>query len=653
MAELTFLTLPSELQFEVPPALQHLREEGFLESIDLQFVGFLMRQGVTSETVLWGAALASHAVRQGNICLDLNEVAGLPVQSEGDTYTLDEKLLICPALSPWRTALYDTFVCGPPGSAKPLILDKNDRLYLFRYWQYENLLAERLLGFLDEQTELGFTPVALRERLDALFPQGDDRTLNWQRVAAITALMHPFCVISGGPGTGKTTTVLSILLLLLEQHEQRNPGGRKLQIALAAPTGKAAARLNESIVQQKNKRIKATEDEALKARITSIPEEVRTLHRLLGTRANSPYFRHHQDNPLPYDVVIVDEASMVDLPMMTKLVNALAPHARFLLLGDKDQLASVEAGAVLGDLCSEESRAGYSKRFASMVEQLAAFGHRLPALPEAVETSRPAHLQDNIVLLRRSYRFDSESGIGRLASLVNDGKGADALTFLQGQPMQSDVYWRKLPRQEHLFATLRPVVLEGYQRYLQHLHEPEEAFQAFESFRLLCAHRTGIYGVQALNQLVEQILRAQGLLEDTGQRWYRGRPVMIQRNDYNLKLFNGDIGLLLPDPRRQGALSAFFPTSEGGMRAILPARLPEHETVYAMTVHKSQGSEFDRVLVILPEKISPILTRELVYTGLTRARSQVGLWGTEGVFLQALKKRVLRSSGLQERLWAK
>lgn len=374
-----------------------------------------------------------------------------------------------------------------------------------------------------------------------------------------------------------------------------------------------------------------------------IPENASTIHRLLGSIQGSPYFRFNAENELPVDLVVVDEASMVDLPLMSKLVQSLPPQAQLILLGDKDQLASVEAGAVLGDICDRGRSHAFSPGFAKSIEDIT--GYRLGESDGEVDGSG---LQDSIVLLTRSYRFGAESGIGAVSRAVNQGDAQQAMAILRDEE-HGDTTWKNLPEPQRLSYGIKNTVVQGFRNTLK-AKTPEEAFEHLESFRVLCALREGPYGVVALNAMIEGALRKQRLI-DHGQRWYKGRPVMITINDYNLNLFNGDVGIVFPDSASKMELRAFFPGEDGKMRRLHPVRLPAHETIYAMTVHKCQGSEFDRILLILPDRDTPVLTRELIYTGITRARKEVTIMGREEVFGQAVPKTIERTSGLRDALW--
>jgi len=568
--------------------------------IDRQASAFLCRgardeSGVVLRTVV---SLLSQAVGQGHVCLDLEEIAGEVVRIPGR----DESLRL-PDLAGLQAALRWLHTLGRPGEHRPLILDAAGRLYLYRYFRYELQLADAIRT--RAATETGSPDeAALAESLDRYFgpdESGEDR----QRQAALTALRRGFSVISGGPGTGKTTTVVRILGLLLEQ-----PGGERMRIAMAAPTGKAAARLASSIASLRES-LPCSEEVKL-----HLPGQVTTIHRLLGTIPNSTGFRHNAGNPLPYDAVIVDEASMVDLPLMTALVTALMPQARLILIGDRDQLASVEAGAVLGDIC------------------------------RAAESSGSA-VEGCVTVLNRNYRFGDGSGIAVLSRAINNGDAGEALRLLGDPDNGGTIALEATPMRETVRKRLASPVLEGFRPYLE-AETPEEALRLFERFRILTALREGPWGAAGMNYAAETLLHEAELLKaDTPL--YRGRPVLVTENDYIHKLFNGDTGIILPDPET-GNQKAYFAAPDGTVRSIPPEFLPAHVTAFAMTVHKSQGSEFDRVLMVLPPEDTLLLTRELIYTGITRARQAVTLWSDEAVFSAAVKRRTERRSGLREML---
>ncbi len=580
--------------------------------IDFRFADFLCRLAGNGSDELRRAALrVSNAVGQGHICVDL------AAEAEGE----EESVRV-------TGLLRSSGVVGKPGEFAPLVLD-DTRLYLYRYWRYESELAEKI------KEKAGRTcPVDCRllgEGLVRLFGPPTDGETDWQRVAAAAALRSGFTVISGGPGTGKTSTVVKIIALLLEQS-----GDDGLGIALTAPTGKAAARLKDAIRGAREGLAGLTPVQE------GIPDDVTTIHRLLGVIPGSNRFRHNRGNPLPHDVVVVDEASMVALPLMARLVEALAPKARLILLGDRDQLASVEAGAVLGDICDTGDTLLYSPEFRRYVEE--ATGERLE-LGSGDEPLPP--LADSLVILRKNYRFGADSGIGALSRAINGGDGDAAMSLLRDGSAPV-VTWRETPSAEALEKALALEVMSGYGDYLFH-DDPAKVLADFDRFRVLCVVREGRYGVAGLNSAIERILAGRGIISPN-RRWYRGRPVMVTVNDYALRLFNGDVGITLPDPENPGNLAVFFPSATEGVRKVSPLRLPHHETVFAMTVHKSQGSEFERVLMVIPPVENPVLTRELLYTGITRARTAAGLWCGEAVFNAAVARRVERRSGLRKAL---
>ncbi|MCX5828441.1 MAG: exodeoxyribonuclease V subunit alpha [Deltaproteobacteria bacterium] len=616
--------------------LDQLYRQQYLSALDLHFARFI--QGLAGDDapdVALAAALVSRWRGEGHICLDLSIPAGkflLPGTNDP---------VRCPDLDHWCQTLSESPVAGQPGEWKPLIL-VGTRLYLYRYWEYENKLAMILKQRM--QADLpAFDENRMRESLDRLFPppvsdgetdgwQGVDIRTDWQKVAAFTAFAKSFSVISGGPGTGKTFTVAKILALLSEQSR-----GIPLRIALTAPTGKAAARMQEAIQEAKSV-LPCTE--AVKA---ALPAVASTIHRLLGSVPHARHPRYHEDNLLPVDVVVVDEGSMIDLALLSRLVQATPDSARLILLGDKDQLASVEAGAVFGDICHTGHRPAYSPAFAETCRRMTGESIPVQGPGRSVPPAADCHVE-----LLRNYRFHAESGIAAASRAVNDGDGLGALSILK-TASAGDARWQPLPTPEALYKSLENTLTEAFAGYLT-TTDPQDVFGRFNPLRILCVLREGPYGVGHVNNLVEEILHRKKIIRrDTP--WYFGRPVLITRNDYTARLYNGDIGIVLPDPEGQNEPRVFFPTPEGTFRKILPSRLGSYETVFAMTVHKSQGSEFDRVLCLLPDRDTPLLTRELIYTALTRARKDVTIWGREDIFLKAVSRQIERSSGLRDALW--
>lgn len=536
------------------PSLSEFLDHGLFTTLDRHFARRIAAEAAPS-SVLAGhaAALASAMLRRGHVCLRLDQPPNL---EEGQ----EPLITPWPSLAEWRRDLVSSGVVSQSeDSFQPLVLDEQGRLYLHRYAEYEARLA-----------------TAIRRRV------GEGR----------------FQVIVGGPGTGKTTRILDNLVKLVAQV----PPPR---IALAAPTGKAAKRMEESI-RLGIDRLSLEENTR-----TRIPRTASTLHRLLGARGDSAFFEHQAAHPLEADVVIVDEASMVDLPLMSKLLDALKSTASLMLVGDPDQLASVEAGAVLSDI----------------------------AEAAGINEGSPAALGTALHVLHQQYRYGAQSGIGQLCDAIRAGDASRALALVEENQF-SDIRLRALPSVENLPSAMEKSPLFSALRSALSLHAPDQALEAFNRQRILCPVRMGPHGLEAINTLIESMLAAYGLT--------RSRPVVLTRNDHSLQLFNGDSGLIV-DSSRDGESLAWFQASEG-MRSVPALRLPAVETAYAMTVHRSQGSEFDRVLIILPPIHSPLLTRELLYTAVSRARHDVEIWGSPDVLRAACLQKVQRHSGLAARL---
>ncbi|WP_051559976.1 exodeoxyribonuclease V subunit alpha [Marinobacterium jannaschii] len=603
--------------------LKQLQEQRLIRALDYQFARFLAVQGACKSQALLGA-LVSAQLMQGNVCLPAAQLlasGGLAPEIKA-------------LLAGWMEAVPqpDGHILGDgsgpdgDGAVTPLVLDAG-RYYLYRYWRFERDVSEELC--------LRAGPVAqdllaLKPTIRELFPPQDGE-IDWQKVAAAVAVQRRFAVISGGPGTGKTTTVIKLLALYIHQMMEE---GRAPLIRLAAPTGKAAARLSESI---SGARQKLGLPDAVD---TLIPEDASTLHRLLGVIPNSHRFRHNRENPLHLDLLVVDEASMVDLPMMARLLEALPHSARLVLIGDRDQLASVEAGSVLGDICSWPGEPGYSAAQAARLAPLC----DLPV--EALQQDYSAAIADSVAQLRKSYRFHENSGIGYLARAVNAGE-----PFAVNQVLHrgwSDIAFNALDKAS--YEKLIGSCVDGYSAYLKAMQQgssPAVVLALFSEIQLLCALREGPFGVAGLNESIRKGLARRGLVSSEGQ-WFSGRPVIVTRNEPALELYNGDVGIALPDD--EGALKVWFEQA-GEVRPVLPSRLPDHETVFAMTVHKSQGSEFRHTLLVLPPGDNPLLTRELLYTGITRAKEQFDLYATLPSLRLSVQRRTERVGGLRERLW--
>jgi len=488
--------------------------------------------GVSDEAVALAARIVARETALGQVCVDLGEFAGRPVDPA------DPHAPWTPERGPWIDRLERHPAVGRPGDERPLVLDGAGRLYLHRYWEYERAVAEDV-----------------------------------RRRAAAGRIE----IVTGGPGTGKTTRVAEILQDAID--------GGTSRIELAAPTGKAAARVQEALVQALDRKESSPSVRA------AVPTRAKTLHRLLGARLGKARTARGPDSPLDVELLVVDEASMVGLALLAKTLGATPPDARVVLLGDRDQLASVDPGAVFADLCADGTV-----------------------------------LAGAITALAHSYRFDAAGGIGALAAAVRERRADAAVARLRegGDALA----WTETASSTDLTAVVERAASAG---------RP-----------VLCAVREGPFGVAAINERFERRLRRAGALGRAEGPWYPGRPVMIVRNDPALGLFNGDLGVVERDA--EGRLRVVFPAEGGGTRAIAPVRLPPHETAYAMTVHKSQGSEFDRVTVVLPPRPSPAATRELLYTAVTRARLGVEIVATEEAVRAAIATATRRVSGLRDAL---
>jgi len=580
--------------------LRELERAGVFSSLDVELARALCRlANEPAPELALAVALASREVQSGHVCADLGRLAARPCSDESG-----DGAARFPDLAPWvelltRSSLVSTTGLDDP--ARPLVLDGQQRLYLARYYDHEQRIAEQLRALAAPATS---TPppvdVALVERLFPSTPGKLDR----QREAALAARARRLSIVVGGPGTGKTSTVVKLLALLVS--DALAAGAPPPRTLLVAPTGKAAQRLTESIEKARER---LPVDDVVKSAIAT---SASTLHRALGPLDGSlTRFRHGIARPLECDLVLLDEASMVDLALMRRFFDAVPDHARVILLGDPDQLASVEAGGVLYDLCRAAE---------------------LEGSPLAHTVSR----------LTESYRYPEDSGIAALARAVHRQSVDDALSVLRES--RQDVSLQPALRPRELGRALEREAKEHYKGLRDGALDTRLA--TLDRYRVLCAHRSGPASVEQLNPLLS---RALGTQRGTS---YAGRPIIITQNDYATQLFNGDVGVIhsvLPERSRKRELVACFRAGES-TRAVSLARLPSHDSAYAMTVHKSQGSEFDRVAIVLPERPSRILSRELLYTAITRAKLGVSLYANEVSLRAAIGQRVERSSGLIDRL---
>jgi exodeoxyribonuclease V alpha subunit len=582
--------------------LGELESGGVFSTLDVELARTLGRlSGESAPALLLAVALASREVQAGHVCADLTRLADLPMSDEGASSAR------FPALAPWLEQLGRSPLVSRQGlldPARPLVLDDQHRLYLARYYDHERRLAAHLSVLAEaHDTSPAAADSALVQRL---FP-GDPQQLDLQREAALSARARRLSIIVGGPGTGKTSTVVKLLALLVSDALAAGlPPPRTL---LVAPTGKAAQRLGESIEKARDR---LAVDDVVKQGIRSTAS---TLHRALGPLDGSlTRFRHHAERPLECDLVLLDEASMVDLALMRRFFDAVPAHARVILLGDPDQLASVEAGGVLADLCAAAEHA-------------------------------ESPLSGCVSRLLQSYRYPADSGIAALARAVHAQSVDDALAVLRaGLP---DVALHAALKPRELGKALEREATEHYKGLRE--SDVEVRLATLDRYRVLAAHRSGPASVEQLNPLLSRALR--GGQAQRGAS-YPGRPIIITQNDYATRLFNGDVGVLHAAQERgkKRELLACFRSGEAELREVSLARLPSHESAYAMTVHKSQGSEFDRVAIVLPERPSRVLSRELLYTAITRARHGVSLYSNEAALRASIEQRVQRSSGLVDRL---
>ncbi len=585
--------------------LRTLEALGLLAPLDVAFAAAMGRiGGEASPPALLGAALATRASREGHVCVEISRLAGTPViTAEGEAAPAAR----WPEAAEWLATLNRSPLVS--ADAAPLVLDGAGRLYLRKYWQYQEQLASALVRRAGE-TATGVDPGILEACLARHSgPAVIDGEVNQQRLAAERAVRGLFTVITGGPGTGKTTTAIQILLVIADTAIRA--GQPPPRIAALAPTGKAAARLEEVLLGS----IRGKEATLGPEVIGALPKAAGTIHRALGPLSRSGLYRRSGPGTLRAEVVLIDEASMVDLALMHRLVRVLKPRARLIVIGDRDQLASVESGAVLADICDAAS-AGEG-----------------PLTPRVIE-------------LTRGHRFGAASPIHTLARAINRG-APEAVVAQLADAGTPEVALVPLEERSAAFERLEALI----DTHLVPVYAgatPEEKLAAFGRFRLLSAHRRGSLGQEGLNRFVEERLRRRGIIAGQGP-WFDGRPVLVTRNDYMTGLFNGDVGIALPDPEGTG-LAVHFQTPGGGTRRVAAARMPHVDTVFCMTVHKSQGSEFDHVALFLPETRSPIVTRELLYTACTRAKEGVTVFGTRKVIQEAVETRIHRASGLRDSL---
>jgi exodeoxyribonuclease V alpha subunit len=615
-------------------------------ALDKALVTFFREQQKLPAALALMIGQCSFALAQGHLCLPLKR---MPQHSEQEWQAL--------------MALYPDLIQLDKENNQPFVY-ANNALYMRRYFSYQQYIALYLQQSSERSQQLrqAIDPALLNNLLDPLFPVTavTGAEPDWQRLSCAIAASSSFSVITGGPGTGKTTTVVKLLLVL--QQLQQQQGAAPLTIQLAAPTGKAAVRLRSSIRNTLDKLPASAEIKS------QVPTDVSTLHKLLGARAQSRQFKQNALEPLALDLLVVDEASMLDVELMAALLSALPAHARLILLGDKDQLASVEAGALMAELCQWAEQGHYLPATVAWLNQLSA-----AAIPESLISQQGKALEQQIGMLRVSHRFAPHSGIAKLATAVNSGQSAEVAAICHAD--YADLQYLEAAE----FRQLKQFVLTGqvkkhlveaagFSFYLNTvaqspaLDASEQAIESwaqqvltdFSAFQLLCAVRQGPLGVEQVNLSVEKMLHQAGLIQQSSQQssqWYAGRPVMVTQNDYALGLMNGDVGICLLRPYQGKWMLAVAFASEDSSKAVrwvLPSRLQQVETAYAITVHKSQGSEFRHAVLVLPDHISPVLTRELIYTGITRAAKLFSLiCAKPDLLARAIEQKVQRHGAVR------
>ena len=605
-------------------ALRHLHAEGALRTVDAAFAALLRERLHASTPVALAGALAMRAVALGHSSFALADAGALLA-------ALDVPATL-PDVAAWADALRaspQVDVDGDGVSRTDALLSfAHGRVALRRYAQYEQRLADRLAQRADATIEAAASP-SLAEALRALFPaRGDAAGPDRQALAAVVALRRRLLLITGGPGTGKTTTVARLLALRLADarlHDAPVP-----RIALAAPTGRAAARLGEAIDAVLRDDVAAGRLDAALA--DAVPRHARTLHRLLGARPGRVGFRHDARHPLPFDLVVVDEASMIDLPLMAKLVEAVPDDATLVLLGDPDQLPAVEAGDVLGGLCvAAGDGLALPPRDAAFASAL--LGADVPATP-AVAPLAGARVQ-----LVRGWRQAGAAGLRTLADAVRRGDADAALAVLDGEDASLD--WHQGDTLA-LADTLRREALPAFAA-VRDADDPAQALRRATTLRLLTALRRGPFGAEHWNAWCATELGGR-------TPYFHGRLLAMSANSERHGLFNGDLGVAWRDA--QGEIAVWFDTANG-LRAWRPAQLPAHASAWATTVHKAQGSEFAQVALILPDVDARVLSRELLYTALTRARERALVWASPDLLRRSIDRRTWRDSGLAARLQAR
>ena len=612
---------------------QCLRQLNGIAAIDFFVASQLSQMLEIEDSTMFHILIAVQwSQRQGHACLLISELADQLMWSQE---SLEQPGFQFPSIGVLEEkCLQIQGQVANSDSIIPIILESG-RIYLRRYWNYEQCIAQSIIPRLTRLALSVNAKRAVTSLLPKLFsyPVADGE-VDWQKVAVVNSLARPLSIISGGPGTGKTYTVTRLLIALIaaDVAEDKNPP----DILMAAPTGKAAQRLKESIISAKSE---LRQSGILSDLVEAIPEQASTIHRLLGIRPDKLELKFNQKHPLSCDILLIDEVSMVDISLMHKLLSAVQPDTSIILLGDVDQLPSVDTGSLLADLACR-IHPGYEEKSAALIEEMTGY-----SVPISESKSDYSHVS----LLQKSHRFSGE--IGQLAKFVIECEARYSWQLLteRAKTVTDQTYdsGLQLVDSQNRYEWLEKVVFSYYAPILQ-AESIEQAFQKLFRFRILVATRIGEWGVESLNQQVEQILCKKFYAVKPAQH-YRGRPVMVTENDYTESLYNGDVGIIWPDSN--GKLVAWFEIGDGQFRRVSLARLPKIEPVYVMTIHKTQGSEFGHVALVLPEQSNPILSPELLYTGITRAKEALTVVSDKIVWKCGLQARVARHSGLSEKVF--
>lgn len=613
-----------------------LTANALLNDIDIQFAEYICRKQGVDDSQLWLlTAMISFSANRGDSAFDPSSVSGKSlaelfnkaISTDSDAETDPESLsedITFPEFD-IQSLLTNSRVIGTSDKEVPIIFDSG-LFFLNKFFNYEQAVIHFIKPRVGQPKKV---KPSLKQKLNELFPENHvDGYVNWQKVAAILAICNDFLVISGGPGTGKTTTSGKILALLLEE----NPN---LRIKMVAPTGKAADRLNESMG-----RFKASYASQLSPEIiAAIPEDAETIHRFTGIYMDTP--KYNELSPAPVDLLLIDEASMVSLPLFAATFRSLKSDCKVILLGDKDQLMAVENGNVLNDITSIQKGNSFSANFAATVKEMTD-----SAISLEVASSENSHFADIAVQLEHSWRFDQHSGIGELSRVVNQAtEQTDEEEIFSLFDKYTDIKFEDIQNISNVESYISDICSGQLQAYIDAVqsHDIDAVFEQLSKFRILCAVNNSPFGVNETNAAIER-----KLFPKTVSVFYHGKAIMITRNDHRLGLSNGDVGVILEEV--PGKLKAYFPGTDGELRYFTPSSLDAYTTAFAISIHKSQGSEFDNIVIMLPNEESPLLRKELIYTAITRAKKSCTIVASRKMLHRAATSKMERQSGIRNKI---